>query len=944
MPLNASRIDGKYILGPLQIGEVLEISVEPSPECYVEGVYEEARLKKYPASVDPSTGVGMVTVYPTYNASYTLLLHKYEKVYLIILADPPKCLVKVKSNKPVKELGKGYYRVGPWLIGGAAQDYGDLKLEIADECRFLRWEGAYEFTSLYQGLTEISGIRPEKNMTITALFENITTPQPPAGPVTTTQEGGGVKGDILATFLKLFQQPVGKALAAVPLIIAAGYASFKVVRWTKRKRQEKRWAREEALKTLCLMEKAAAAMRKDSHPWIGVFNLIARGYTLGDMAAGLANAMKIAEIVDSLYLTDEPRNVQQLIQLGDLIKSSRVAEEGAREIEEIIEAYEPALAGYLALIGAMPIGKSAEKLLDEAVQLANRFEALDKISRDAAVDGIIEEFSSLARKWIGSPNLQGVGRELKRTLEKMGLWDLCRRPPKRIRAVLAAIIGAETLEEYGFTETAAPTPVKEVEGKVGYLLEAVERIPPQTEVALSEAEKTCPKCGKVIPKKIWEKVTFCPFCGAELKPKPEEVREEQEVKKLEEKPVKESETPEIEEVEELLPTQPPETPTPPPEPPKPTTQIDASELPRYLQRRIEDAEIPLHDLLDAASRVISAAADKRGRAIYREADRLVNQYGGDLDEDSRTSLLTYVASLIEEVVPYVKFEQEEELERKRSVGGAGAQLKAEEVKERKEAPQPEQVATKPARKEEVVHFPDPEGKLLTPSKSEIWLIDVERWTALPSFILEGMLDRSRCTPISVERERIDEAVKLIEEALMTKIRVPVLVLAKPGYLHLYGKGKREYFINKLKGLIETLRDHGMLREVAVLTLSKIYEEYDGLGLPRDWKIVKVKIDFKKMGEALVTEIAKGNPKLNMDAITALTLISLLSPAVRKLVTRGRVESLHLGDDEESKAFEWAIKKIVKEGGPLSQKEVREAGYERHLPLLRMFLLVRVIEA
>mgnify|MGYP000436244839 CR=1 FL=1 len=135
-----------------------------------------------------------------------------------------------------------------------------------------------------------------------------------------------------------------------------------------------------------------------------------------------------------------------------------------------------------------------------------------------------------------------------------------------------------------------------------------------------------------------------------------------------------------------------------------------------------------------------------------------------------------------------------------------------------------------------------------------------------------------------------------------------------------------------------------LQEVAVLTLSRIYDDYDGLELPEDWKIVKVKIDFEKGAEALVAEIARGNPRLNMDAIAALTLVSLLSPTVRKMVARGRAEILRLGGDEEAKAFEWAIKRIVKEGRPLSQNEVKEAGYDRYLPLLRTLLLVEGVEA
>ena len=531
MPLNASRIDGKYVLGPLQVGEVVEVSIKPSRECYVEGILEEARLKVYRASVDTATGVGTVIISPTYNGSYTLLLHKYSKIYLIILANPPKCLAGIESDKPVKQLGEGYYRVGPWLIGGPRRDTGDLKIEVAEGCRLQKWEGPYEFTSQYQKSTMISGITPEKNMTLTAIFENVTAAGPMAvttgsmTPRTTTKQTR--EESAIPAVMAFFQTPLGRAVIASPFVAVACYASMKAVRWVKKRREEKRRQREDALRLLCMMERSAASMEVGIHPWLGVFNLMAKRFTLEDMMLGLANMPKIGGGVDAMYLTEEPRCVQHLIQLKERLKNKYEEEGRGEDADRVDQVFEPAIAGYLALVGAMPVGRICEQLLDEAMPLAQRFEALDKLSRLAAVSDVMEGFTSIARRWIRSHPLQDIGRRLKRMLINSGAWELCDKPPKRFAEILEAVAGSAALREVGLVVAEAPAqPPKAKRGVVEAIVG--KPVPPKLEEKVVEEVFTCPNCGERIPKQLWERLSYCPACGAPLK----KVEKEGEVEKL----------------------------------------------------------------------------------------------------------------------------------------------------------------------------------------------------------------------------------------------------------------------------------------------------------------------------------------------------------------------------------------------------------------------------
>lgn len=512
-PLNASRIDERYFLGPLLIGEVVEISIVPSKECYAEGVLEEARLKVYQASIDTSTGIGTVIINPTYNGSYTILLHKYSKIYLIVLANPPECLSGVESDKPVKQLGDGYYRVGPWLVGGMRRDAGSLVIKAAEGCRFQKWEGAYEFTSQYQESTIVRGITPEKNMTLTALFENV------AGSATTQTLGEPIP--IVPAMIAFFQTPLGGSVVASPLIAVACYASVKVLKWVKKRKEEKKRQREDTLKLLCMMERSAASMGVEAHPWTGVFNLMAKYFTLEDMMAGLANMPKIREDVDAAYLTDEPRCIQHLIQLKEKIKGKYEEKGRMEDVDRLRRAFEPAIAGYLALVGAMPVGKTCEQLLDEATPLAQTFETLDMLSRAAAINGVMEGFASIARRWIQSRPLLEVGQKLKRMLINSGVWELCNKPPKRVIKILEALTDQSTLRECGLVVVEVltrPTKVEEV-------VETVVERPLRLKLEEKEAKKEfrCPSCGKYIPEEVWEKVAYCPVCGARLK---EAVKEE----------------------------------------------------------------------------------------------------------------------------------------------------------------------------------------------------------------------------------------------------------------------------------------------------------------------------------------------------------------------------------------------------------------------------------
>jgi len=529
IPLNALKVGEGYVLGPLQIGEVIEISIEPSKDCYVEGVLEEARLKVYQASVDATTGVGTVTIYPTYNGSYTILLHKYNKVYLIILASPPECLAKIKSNKPVKQLSGGYYKIGPWLIGGPRTDTGDLEIEAAEGCVFQKWEGPYEFVTQYEGSMIIRGFTPEKNMTLTAIFKNVTAAAPvtAAKPSTSTTTKQTQAEPILPAIIAFFQTPLGKGVVASPFVAVASYASVKTVKWVRRKREERRRRREDVLKLLCMMEKSAASMEVESHPWLGVFNLMAKRFTLEDMMVGLANIPRIREGIDTIYLTSEPKCVQHLIQLAEQLKN-KYEEEGRVEDANLVDqALEPALAGYLALVGAMPVGRICDQLLDEAMPLAQRFEALDKLSRVAAVNDTVEGFTSIARKWIRSRPLQDAGRRLKKMLINSGAWKLCNKPPRRIIKILKAVAGSAALKEAELIVTEAPARPPRAKREV---VEAVVEKPVHPELEEKEVEETCtcPNCGERIPKQLWERLSYCPACGGRLK---EAEKEERKVEK-----------------------------------------------------------------------------------------------------------------------------------------------------------------------------------------------------------------------------------------------------------------------------------------------------------------------------------------------------------------------------------------------------------------------------
>lgn len=502
IPLSASKIGGEYVLGPLKIGEVVEVSIKPSEECYVERLLEDARLRSIYVSIDPSTGTGSAIIQPTYNGSYTIILRRYEKVYLTILADPPKCLAEVVSNKPVKKLGEGYYRVGPWYVGGLIRDAGELAIEAAKGCRFQQWRGPYEFTSLYEGLMKISGLAPEKNMTIISVFENMTEP---AAPSPLPEEERGETKPTPQAIIAFLQTPAGKVVAATPLIIAALCASARAVRWMGRKRRAKRELREEALKTLCLMERAAASLDVEVHPWLGIFNLIVKNFTLEDMAVALANIPEMRSSIDGVYIADKIRCVQNLLQLKERIR----AESGEEpRMLELMSYYEAAIAGYLMLVGAMPAGRMRDQLLDEAIPLAQRFQAMDKLSRAAAVAEVMEGFSALARKWIGSSPLRAAGQKLKRMLLDSGVWSSCRNMPERVAQILEAVAGPTALKEVGLTASKKPAPAPE-KGAVEVAVVGRSIRP--------EVEEACSSCGEPIPREFLERLSFCPACGAPIR-------------------------------------------------------------------------------------------------------------------------------------------------------------------------------------------------------------------------------------------------------------------------------------------------------------------------------------------------------------------------------------------------------------------------------------------
>ncbi|MEM3662177.1 MAG: hypothetical protein QXI68_01175, partial [Sulfolobales archaeon] len=251
------------------------------------------------------------------------------------------------------------------------------------------------------------------------------------------------------------------------------------------------------------------------------------------------------------------------------------------------------------------------------------------------------------------------------------------------------------------------------------------------------------------------------------------------------------------------------------------------ELPAYIMRQIQSIKIPVNEMIKSAKRYLEAGRDSK--TVFREADKLVKEYCNDMDENSRISILTILTTIIPLIAKEIEqaLPKEEEIEEK-----APREEKVEEGAIKEEAQRGEGVKEKvkeEASREERVGKRKEEKKI--PEGLRVIEVDydsrieiawgqiylVPHFKALPSFIMCDMIDKWKTVPIPIDRMRKDKIIEEINK-VSTMGKTPVIVVSKRGYLEERGI-KKEYYINKLKEVINYLRERKKPFHVGFLMLE-----------------------------------------------------------------------------------------------------------------------------
>ena len=438
-------------------------------------------------------------------------------------------------------------------------------------------------------------------------------------------------------------------------------------------------------------------------------------------------------------------------------------------------------------------------------------------------------------------------------------------------------------------------------------------------------------------------------------------------------------------------------PMPSTKPPAVSVEIPVKwdELPRQLQKQIEDLGLAYEEVASIALR----AMGKSEREVYREVNRLVIEKYPGMDEDSIVSTLLTVVNVVSWLQNIMEDEgvrpgllerpveapkQSEETPAKPAetaepghvgeVGKAGEHVEMGEPVEvmETEKGKPEVVDVVEAggvktSKGEMPFEKTSQGKImykgvevdsvshlrtggLAPPRHLVLIDSPLPLEWIPTPVMADIFYRTfEQRPFCVEGEKhygrgvLAEVFEKVKRMVFTSDATPVLVLGRPGLIFARKKGERIYlekkgaiYIDRVKQLMRRLVKENILR-FAVAMPFQVYVQYC-----MDDPLLKM---FRKHVYIVDLEGAIGKLKgrVSEGAVPYLALISSLSPRLLSELSEGKGapkwEPQEYEKTSEGKALAWAVKTIYSKGGPLTIEEIAKAGYKEYLESFKVLGMV-----
>ncbi|MCL7384404.1 MAG: hypothetical protein LZ174_08970 [Thaumarchaeota archaeon] len=422
------------------------------------------------------------------------------------------------------------------------------------------------------------------------------------------------------------------------------------------------------------------------------------------------------------------------------------------------------------------------------------------------------------------------------------------------------------------------------------------------------------------------------------------------------------------------------------------------ELPRQLQRQIEDLGLGYEEVASIALRTMG----KSEREVYREANKLIAEKYPGMDESSVVPTLLMIVNVIswlqnimgEKGAGPEPLEEHVEAPKPSEAGKPVDRLPEPAMEEVEEAPpkpaetpEPEhieeakkaeeyvKVEKKPMEMYEVEGVEKPKPMVETPrgeaslertaqgkvvykgvevdsvstlrtgglaEPRRLILIDSPlplEWipTPLMADIFYRTFDQR---PLHLEGEKhhgkdvLDEVFEKVKRLTFTSEAIPVLVIGRPGYISQRGK-RRTVYVERLTALVRRLVKEDILRFAVAMSLQ-VYKQYcmDDPVLRKFKKHVYV-VDVRGVAEKLKGKVPDG-------ALPYLALISSLSPRLLYELSQGRPSRWEPQEYEktgEGRALAWAVRTIYSKAGPLTVEEIVKAGYGEFLESFKVLGMV-----
>ncbi|MEM2370539.1 MAG: hypothetical protein QXH51_06520 [Candidatus Bathyarchaeia archaeon] len=375
------------------------------------------------------------------------------------------------------------------------------------------------------------------------------------------------------------------------------------------------------------------------------------------------------------------------------------------------------------------------------------------------------------------------------------------------------------------------------------------------------------------------------------------------------------------------------------------------ELPAYIMRQIQSIKIPVNEMIKSAKRYLEAGRDNK--TVFREADRLVKEYCSGMDENSRISILTILTTIIPLIAKEIEQALPKEEEIRETPKEEGKEEKVEEEAQKEEAKKeeaPRKEGMEEKKEEKKIGEKTPEGLKIIDvdytSRIEIaWgqIYLVPHFKALPSFIMCDMIDRWKAVPIPIE-VRKEKIIEEINKA-STLGKNPIIVVSKRGYLGERGIYK-EYYVNKLKEIIDYLRERKKIFHVGFLMLEKIFFRYDCFGLKDGWGIYRLNLNVPENVNSVIDSLRKSS-WIDEKIIDVLLISAILSPKLRDIVRIPRlleeeVKKARDKGDEEAEAVYWALRKVIDLKRPLLESDIPEE-YKKYVKVLKQLRIVKEVK-